>query len=404
MAHPDHSGRLPRDPAFKAIFSYSRMIADALRGYAVKPNGPLHPRTVAALDLCTLEKLPAEWITPDFRKRLGDQAWRVRFRWARDWSDPGGYLLILVEFQSRPHRDMGSRMAGYAVRLLEDLQAAGVVRPGAPRPPIFPLVIHNGPGRWTAPTTLDGLTATPAPPAAAASPDDVEDARLAARDLDAFRLRHAYFPLDFQRYREDDPRPDNAMSLLIGLESATSLDGLLPPLGFLPGLPERELAQTMLAWTLLRLGVDSETAEEMTRMASLDEFHSQLEERAQGWTEQWFAEGMERGRAEGIEQGIVQGIERGIEQGIERGMEQGIERGIVQGMERGRAEGVAAQRDALRRQAAVRFGVLARLLDTHLEGVGSSAKLAEIGEWLMVDTIDELIAKIKATAAECGID
>ena len=159
-------------------------------------------------------------------------------------------------------------------------------------------------------------------------------------------------------------------------------------------------------------------------MASLDEFHSQLEERAQGWTEQWFAEGMERGRAEGIEQGIVQGIERGMErgieqgivQGIERGIEQGMEQGIVQGiergivqgiergMERGRAEGVAAQRDALRRQAAVRFGAAAGLLDTHLEGVGSSAKLAEIGEWLMVDTIDELIAKIEATALKSGID
>ena len=73
-------------------------------------------------------------------------------------------------------------------------------------------------------------------------------------------------------------------------------------------------------------------------------------------------------------------------------------------MERGRAEGVAAQRDALRRQATVRFGDSARLLDTHLEGVGSSAKLAEIGEWLMVDTIDELIAKMEATAAESRVD
>ena len=376
MAQQRKTDRLPGDPAFKAIFSEPRMIADALRGYAAKPNGPLHPRTVAALDLRTLRKLPAEWITPDLRLRLGDQAWRVRFRWARDWSDPGGYLLILVEFQSRPHPDMALRMADYAVRLHDELVTAGVVRPGAPRPPIFPLVIHNGPGRWTVPTTLDGLTATPAPPAAAASPEDVEDARLAARDLDAFRLRHAYFPLDFHPHREDDPRPDNAMSLLIGLESAKTPHGLLPPLRVLRGLRERRLARTMLAWALRRLGVDDETAEEMKRMASLDEFHSQLEERARGWTEQWLAEGMERG--------IAQGVERGIEQG--------------------RAEGVAAQRDVLRRQAALRFGASAGLLDTPLERVGSSARLAEIGEWLMVDTIDELVAKVEATAAADGVD
>ena len=215
-------------------------------------------------------------------------------------------------------------------------------------------------------------------------PEDVEDARLAARDLDAFRLRHAYFPLDFHPHREDDPRPDNAMSLLIGLESAKTPAGLLPPLRFLRGLRERRLAGTMLAWALRRLGVDGETAEEMKRMASLDEFNSQLEERARGWTEQWFAEG----RAEGME----------------LGMERGIERGRAEGVAEGRAEGVAAQRAMLRRQAAMRFGDAARLLDAHLEGVGSSAKLAEISEWLMVETFDRLVAKVEAAVVDDHMD
>ena len=149
------------------------------------------------------------------------------------------------------------------------------------------------------------------------------------------------------------------MSVLIGLESAATPEGLLRPLAALRGLTERRLAGKMLDWTLRRLGVDNETAEEMRRMASLDEFHSQLEERARGWTEQWFAEGREQGRA----------------------------------------EGVAAQREVLRRQAALRFGASARLLDAHLEGVGSSAKLAEVGEWLMVDPMERLIAKVEAAAA-----
>ena len=388
MARQNTSDPLPRDQAFKRICSHSRMIADALRGYAAKPNGPLDPRTVAALDLRTVEKLPAEWVRPDFRKRLGDQVWRVRFRWARDWSDPGGHLLILVEFQSRRHPDMALRMADYAVRTYDELEAAGVVRRGEPRPPIFPLLMHNGPGRWTAPTTLDGLIARPASPPAAARPGDVEAVRLAARDLAAFQLRHAYWPLDFHRHRDDAPRPDNGMSVLIGLESATAPEGLLRPLAALRGLTERRLAGTMLDWTLRRLGVDDEMAEEMRGMASLDEFHSRLEERARGWTEQWFAEGRERGRVEGMERGRVEGRERGRVEGIETGME------------RGRAEGVAAQREALRRQAALRFGASARLLDAHLEGVGSSAKLADVGEWLMVDTMEQLIAKVEAAAAD----
>ena len=365
MAQPEDSRRLPRDPALKAIYSHPRIVADALRGYAVRPRGPLDPRTVAALDFDTLEKLPAEWITPDFRRRIGDQAWRVRFRWARDWSDPGGYLLILLEFQSQRRSDMALRMASYAMRLYDELEATGALRRRTPRPPVFPMVIYNGPGRWTADTSLDGLIAVPAlAPAAAARPEDVEDARRATQDLAAFQLRHTYFALAFHPYREDDPRADNATSLQIALESASTLDGLLRPLQLLRALPERHLAETMLEWAMLRLDVDDETAEEMKSMASLDEFYSQLDETVKGWTEQWFAEGMEQGRAEGVEQG--------------------------------RAEG---ERTVLRRQAARRFGPAARPLHALLDEVHSTAKLAEIGEWLVVDTLDRLIAKVEATLA-----
>ena len=237
MARPDDKASLPHDQAFKAIFSHPRMIADALRGYAVQPNGPLDPRIVAALDFSTLEKLPAEWITPAFRRRIGDQAWRVRFRWARDWSDAAGCLLILVEFQFGPAPDMALRMASYALQLYAELETAGQVRAGRPRPPILPLLIHNGRHHWT----------------------------------------------------------------------------------------EELLAQ---------------------------------------------------GRAEGV----VQGRE--------------------QGMEQGRAEGVAAQRASLRRQATLRFGASARRLDPFLDRVSSSARLSEISAWLMLDTIDQLAAKVEAAAAE----
>ena len=117
----------------------------------------------------------------------------------------------------------------------------------------------------------------------------------------------------------------------------------------------------MLEWALRRLGVDGETAEEMKRVASLDEFRSQLEERARGWTEEWF--------------------------------EQGVEQGMVQG----RVEG---ERTVLRRQAAVRFGASAKRLDPLLDKVRSPGKLAEVGEWFLVDPLDQLIAKVEDAAAD----
>ena len=145
-------------------------------------------------------------------------------------------------------------------------------------------------------------------------------------------------------------------------------------------LRDRELAGWILRWALQQLGVTGQTAEEMGRVASRDEFRSQLEQTVQGWTEQLLA----RGRAEGVEEGMTLGMERGLEQGRAQG----------------RAEGVAAQRASLRRQAALRFGASARRLDPFLDRVTSSARLSEIGAWLMVDTIDQLAAQVEAAAAE----
>ena len=354
MASRTDNTRRPHDQAFKAIYSHPRMIEDALRGYAVRPHGPLHPRTVEALDFSTLGRLPSEWIGEGFRRRQGDQVWRVRFRWARDWTDPGGYLLILVEFQSGPDPDMASRMAGYTVALHRELETAGVVRPGGPRPPVFPLVIHNGRRRWMAATEFSALVAAPAPPAGAVAPRDAADARQAMRDLAAFQLRHAYFPLDFEAHRGDDLRPGNAVSALIGLESALSEAELLAPLGMLPELGDPGLARTMLDWALWRQGVAGARAEELKTMASLDNFHSRLEENVKIWAEERRAEG--------------------------------------------RAEGLAAQRMALKRQAALRFGAPAQVLEPLLERIDSPTRLADVSEWLMVDTLEQLVAKVRAVS------
>ena len=93
----------------------------------------------------------------------------------------------------------------------------------------------------------------------------------------------------------------------------------------------------------------------------MGDYYSQLEETAKSWTKQWFAEG----RAEGVEQGRVEG-----------------------------------ERAVLHRLAEHRFGVSAEPLHPLLDKVRSSAKLEEIGEWLMADTIEQLIAKVEAAAAE----
>ena len=117
------------------------------------------------------------------------------------------------------------------------------------------------------------------------------------------------------------------------------------------------MVEVVLEWALQRLNADNETAEEMKAMASLDHFYSQLDERAKGWRDQLFAEGVEMGRAEG-------------------------------------------ERAMLRRQAGRRFGASAEPLYPLLDKVHSTATLEEIGDWVMADTIDQLMAKVKAAVAD----
>ena len=50
----------------------------------------------------------------------------------------------------------------------------------------------------------------------------------------------------------------------------------------------------------------------------------------------------------------------------------------------------------LKRQAALRFGAPAEVLEPLLERIDSPTRLADVGEWLIVDTLDQLVAKLRA--------
>ena len=50
------------DAAYKDLFSHPRMVGDLLRGFAA-------PEWCDTLDFSTLEKLPAEYVSDDLRRR-----------------------------------------------------------------------------------------------------------------------------------------------------------------------------------------------------------------------------------------------------------------------------------------------------------------------------------------------
>ena len=59
------------DPIYKRLYSFAEMVADLLRSVVPKA-------TLEALDLRSLEKVPAEYVGDHFQQRHGDTVWRVR--------------------------------------------------------------------------------------------------------------------------------------------------------------------------------------------------------------------------------------------------------------------------------------------------------------------------------------
>ena len=346
---PHRPPPLPHDAAYKAMYRHRQAILD-LRRYLVGPNGPLRPDTLAALDFSTLAKLPAEWVTADFRRRHGDQVWRIRFKDAAPGVGAGAWLLLLLEFQSRDDPDMALRVLGYVVELYRDLEAQGVVRPGNRRPPVLPVVIHNGESPWSAPVQVADLIALPRVPVQV------------RRDLRALQPSQRLHVVDFPRYRQDDLVPGNVVSLQIGFEHAGPSDyaRLLPAVA---ELSDAGLRRTVWEWAVRRARRDGLVLEEVDMEGTY--FRSRIGENMRRATQAWFAEG----RAEGVEEGLRRGREQ--------------------------------QRALLIRQIDTKFGAGASVrVAPLLARVVDAALLVEIGDVLLVaDTETELVERVKAVLA-----
>ena len=85
------------------------------------------------------------------RSRRDDLVWRVH--WGPDWL----YLYLLLEFQSTVDPYMAVRVLVYVGLLYQALIRAGQLPPSGKLPPVVPIVLYNGRGRWTAPLSVEGV-------------------------------------------------------------------------------------------------------------------------------------------------------------------------------------------------------------------------------------------------------
>jgi hypothetical protein len=140
---PDHDAR------YRRLFGNPIIVAQLLRDFV---DGPW----IADLDLEGMVPLPTKFHADTGRRRESDQIWRIP---RRDGTD--AYLVLVMEFQSTSDRYMALRVNTYACLLLQQLITEQRLMPNGELPPILPVVLHNGEGRWRAPLAMRELIGLP---------------------------------------------------------------------------------------------------------------------------------------------------------------------------------------------------------------------------------------------------
>ncbi len=324
------------DPVYKRVYAFAEMVADLLRSVVPKA-------TLEALDLRTLEKVPAEYVGEHFQQRHGDTVWRVR---AGGPNSAWAYVLVLLEFQASSDATMALRVNEYTVMLYRELLRALKVAPGQ-LPLVLPVVLYNGESRWTAADNVRDLIVSTGPT------DTV---------LDAFQPSQRYLLVDLRHAKAD--YVGELTTGVARLEQIKTPDDLEKVRGLfaaaLGGPEHEELGRVIGDWLFVVLkrmkGEDDPeppppglTLEDLRKMT--------LEERVAEWPEQW--------RREGELRGIVQG-----------------------------------RREQLRSLAEVRFGApTAQRLFTSLQREDDPGRLDAIGEAVVrCETADELLRQANQTA------
>jgi len=109
---------------------------------------------VQGLDLGSLERVSASYVSDDIRDRHDDIVWRVK--WGEEWL----YVYILIEFQSTIDRYMPLRVLVYVGLLYQDLIREKKVGLSGKLLPVLPIVLYNGRQRWDGSVEMLDLIAT----------------------------------------------------------------------------------------------------------------------------------------------------------------------------------------------------------------------------------------------------
>lgn len=149
------------DSGYKLLFSNRTIFRQLMESFVDQP-------WVKQLDFERAERVDKSFIDDAYQERESDLIYRIPF------GEEAVYVYVLLEFQSSVDRLMALRVLNYVVNFYMDLSRSGGNQHKLP--PVFPIVLYNGDGRWTAAT-------------------DIADLIEAEPSLGEFGLRFRYFKL-----------------------------------------------------------------------------------------------------------------------------------------------------------------------------------------------------------------
>jgi hypothetical protein len=275
---PDHDAR------YRRLFSNPIVVAQLLREFV---DGPW----IADLDLEGMVTLPTKFHADTGRRRESDTIWRIP---RRDGTD--AYLVLLLEFQSTSDRYMALRVNTYASLLLQQLIVERRLMPNGELPPVLPVVLYNGDGRWRAPPALRELIGLPkGSPLWAWQPD----MRYHLIDVGAFG-------------KADLELREGLPALWFRLEKARDVDELMlaasAAFAWLAGHPEFSAARAVF---IEFLGAALATRDPEFRIPDdWLEASNMLLTRTEQWKQEWLQEGEQKGRQLGEAALLLRQLER----------------------------------------------------------------------------------------------
>ncbi len=271
----------PHDAFFKEIFSNPEHAAGFFKKH-------LPAEIAARIDFQTLNLMPGSFVKPDLKQTHSDLLYSVMVA-GRELM-----LYLLFEHQSTVEEVMRLRLFGYTHGICDRHYQLH----GLPLPPVFSIVIHQGPDRWTPSKSFEDQFDLP------------EDLR---KDFLPYLPKFDHFLLDLSKYDPATGEDDPSQMAVLQLMKMARDNQVLEFFRWLARSAAAQIGEALFA-KLVYYAVHANCPLDLEELLQNLSAIPELQKRTMSLAEKLRSEGKSEGRSEGVKLGEVKGRIRLMEE------------------------------------------------------------------------------------------